>query len=144
MQAQWVSLSVLAVKMSRMPISVVLVLLSFLVMALAWWFRTNRKVHIGMMGSVMVFDLLFPIWLYMTHDWVKRLIDHGELFSFMIWTHLFLDLTLYALYVLQIQAGKQILAGDVDGRHNHRVQSKGILVVRVLVFISGAMLIAPE
>jgi len=130
--------------MSAMPLSVVLVLISFAVMAVAWGVRKRHPLHIGMMSAVMVFDLFFPIWLYMTHEWVKRLIEQGELFSFLIWAHLFLDLTLYALYVMQIQAGKQILAGNLEGRHNHRVQSKGILVVRTLVFITGAMLIAPE
>lgn len=130
--------------MLPMPVSVVLVLISFGVMALAWVVRKNHFVHIGAMSGVMLFDLFFPVWLYMTHDWIKRLIDQGELFSFLIWAHLFLDLTLYALYVLQIQAGKQILAGSLEARQNHRFQSRGILLVRALVFISGALLIEPK
>ena len=92
----------------------------------------------------MAFDVFFPIWLYATHDWVKRLIDDGEMLSFAIWTHVFLILTLYALYVLQIQAGRQLLAGQRDARPNHRVQSRGIIIVRLFVFISGALLIAPD
>jgi len=92
----------------------------------------------------MIFDVLFPIWLYMTHDWKHRLIDQGELFSFLIWTHLFLILTLYCLYVLQIQEGKQLLAKKKNARQNHRVQSRGIIAVRIFVFLTGALLIAPS
>ena len=92
----------------------------------------------------MVFDVLFPVWLYLTHNWKVRLIDQGELFSFLIWTHLFLILTLYSLYVLQIQAGKQLLAKKKQARQNHRVQSRGIVAVRIFVFLTGALLIAPK
>jgi len=92
----------------------------------------------------MLFDMLFPMWLYLTHDWKRRLIDDGELFSFLIWTHLFLILTLYSIYVLQILAGRQLQAGKREARESHRVQSRGIFVIRVFVFLSGALLIAPD
>ncbi len=126
-----------------MPLSVMIVLISFVVLAAAWLVKKNHVLHIILMTCVMVFDVLFPVWLYSTHDWVKRLIDDGELLSFAIWAHVFLILTLYALYVLQIQAGRQMLAGQRDVRPNHRVQSRGIVIVRVFVFLSGALLIAP-
>jgi len=127
-----------------MPISVVLVLLSFVVMALAYSLRRQHQWHIVLMSCVMVFDVLFPVWLYMTHDWKRRLIDDGELFSFLVWTHLFLILTLYCLYVLQVMAGRQLKAGLQEARESHRVQSRGIFIVRVFVFLTGALLIAPD
>jgi len=126
-----------------MPLSVVIVLISFVVLAVAWLVKKHHLLHISLMGTVMLFDLLFPVWLYMTHDWVKRLIDDGELLSFAIWAHLFLILTLYALYVLQIQAGRQMLARRGEARPNHRVQSRGIVIVRLFVFLSGVLLIEP-
>ncbi|RMH59323.1 MAG: hypothetical protein D6678_07945 [Zetaproteobacteria bacterium] len=126
-----------------MPLSVALVLISFVWMLLALRWRRRRRMHAGMMAVLIGFDVLFPVWLYLTHDWVHRLIDEGELFSFLIWAHLFLALTLYALYGLQIQAGKQLLARREDARQNHRVQSKGIVLVRLFVFATGALLIAP-
>ncbi len=127
-----------------MTMSVLLVLASFGVMGLAFFRRKQKAVHISLMLSVMLFDLVFPVWLYLTHDWKQRLIDQGELFSFLIWTHLFLILTLYSLYVLQIQAGKQLLAKQERARQNHRVQSRGIIAVRIFVFLTGALLIAPD
>jgi len=127
-----------------MKLSIVLVLISFLVMTLAYYLRKRPNWHISLMGSVMLFDMLFPIWLYMTHDWKKRLIDDGDLFSFLVWTHFFLILTLYSLYVLQALAGRQLLARDEEGRESHRVQSRGIVIIRLFVFLSGALLIAPD
>ena len=127
-----------------MPVSVVLVMLSFLVMGLAWLWRKRHRLHVMLMGLVIGFDVLFPVWLYLTHDWKRRLIDEGELFSFLVWAHLFLVLTLYALYVLQVQAGKQLLAQQEHSRQNHRVQSRGIVLVRLFVFLTGALLIEPK
>ncbi len=127
-----------------MALSVIIVLISFVWMGVAWYVRKRHAWHIGMMSGLMVFDVLFPVWLYLTHDWIHRLIDQGELFSFLVWTHLFLILTLYSLYGLQIQAGKQLLAKQKHARQNHRVQSRGIIVARVFVFLTGALLIAPD
>ena len=127
-----------------MPTSVILVLISFMVMAGAIYGRKRHALHISMMGSVMLFDLIFPVWLYLTHDWKHRLIDQGDILSFLVWAHFFLIMTLYVLYVLQIQEGKQLLAKQKDARQNHRVQSRGIILVRVFVFLSGALLIAPD
>ncbi|MFQ5344676.1 MAG: hypothetical protein ACE5DZ_01800 [Mariprofundus sp.] len=127
-----------------MPLSVMLVFISFIVLGVAWLVKKNHMLHIILMGCIMLFDVFFPVWLYLTHDWVKRLIDNGELLSFAIWAHVFLILTLYALYVLQVQAGRQLLGGKTDARSEHRLQSRGIIIVRLFVFLSGAMLIAPD
>jgi len=127
-----------------MPLSVMIVLISFVVLAVAWLVKKNHILHITLMSCIMIFDVLFPVWLYLTHDWVKRLIDDGELLSFAIWAHVFLILTLYALYVLQVQVGRQLLSGQRDARPNHQVQSRGIVIVRLFVFLSGALLIAPD
>jgi len=127
-----------------MKITVALVLCSFAVMVLAYVLRKHRGWHIGLMSCVILFDMAFPFYLYMTHDWKRRLIDEGELFSFLIWTHLFLILTLYSLYVLQVIAGHQLYAGRKEARVGHRVQSRGIFAVRVFVFLTGALLIAPN
>ncbi|OIO70222.1 MAG: hypothetical protein COW19_08115 [Zetaproteobacteria bacterium CG12_big_fil_rev_8_21_14_0_65_55_1124] len=127
-----------------MKLSVILVLISFLVLALAYYLRKRHNWHIALMSSVVLFDMLFPVWLYLTHDWKKRLIDDGDLFSFLVWTHFFLILTLYSLYVLQALAGRQLLARDETARESHRVQSRGIIIIRLFVFLSGALLIAPD
>ena len=128
----------------RMPLSIIIVSISFVVLAVAWMMRKRHVVHMSLMGCVMLFDLLFPIWLYMTHDWVKRLIDNGEILSFAIWAHVFLFLTLYAMYILQIQAGLRLYAGHSDARPAHRLQGRGVVIARLFVFLSGTLLIAPD
>lgn len=128
-----------------MPWSVILVLISFVVMGLAWLWRFRPAVHVPLMAAVMLFDLAFPVWLSLTHGWYRRLIEQGELFSFLIWAHLMWDLILYALYVMQIREGRRLLAASApNARANHRMQARAIVAVRLLVFLTGALLIAPE
>ncbi|MBN4073608.1 hypothetical protein JYT48_00555 [Mariprofundus ferrooxydans] len=132
-----------------MATSIILVLISFAVLAAAWYWRKQRRFHIAAMITVMVFDLLFPVYLYLTHDWGKRLIDDGEIFSFLIWSHLMLIMVLYALYVLQVLAGRSMLAHPVGDKHKyhrdeHQKQFLGIVIVRLLVFASGWLLMVPD
>ncbi len=131
-----------------MTTSVILVLISFVVLAVAWTMRKQRGFHIAGMSMVMLFDVCFPIYLYLTHDWWKRLIEHGELFSFLIWSHLICIIILYALYVLQVLAGRALLtnasADEYErARDEHQKQFLGIVLVRLLVFSTGALLIVP-
>jgi len=132
-----------------MATSIILVLISFVVLAAAWFWRKQRRFHISAMIAVMIFDLFFPVYLYLTHDWGKRLIDDGEIFSFLIWSHLMLVMVLYALYVLQVLAGRSMLKHRVGAKHHrhrdeHQKQFLGIVVVRLLVFASGWLLLVPD
>ncbi|MDX8408631.1 MAG: hypothetical protein R8J84_01115 [Mariprofundales bacterium] len=126
-----------------MPLSIALVLASFVVMAAAWRWRGCLRLHVPLMAAVMLFDLLFPIWLYLTHDWKHRLIDEGDILSFGVWAHWGLALMLLVLYVLQIGVGRNLLQGAAAKRQDHRNQAMGIVWLRVIVFASGAMLMNP-
>ncbi len=133
-----------------MVTSVLLVLMSFVLLAAAWFWRKQRRFHIVAMSCLMVFDLFFPVYLYLTHDWWKRLIVDGEIFSFLLWSHFIFIMVLFALYALQVMAGRAMLRNATDSedykrtREEHRKQFIGIVIVRLLVLASGALLIVPK
>jgi len=132
-----------------MATSIVLVLMSFVVLAAAWYWRKQRRFHVSAMVGLMAFDVMFPFYLYLTHDWYTRLIVHGDIFSFLIWSHVMLVMMLYALYVLQILAGRAMLKHPVGAKHHHhrdehKKQFLGIVVARLLVFASGWLLFVPN
>ncbi len=119
------------------------VLPSFVLMLCAMHYMRHRLFHRIAMSLVLLFDLMFPVWLYMTHDWGKRLIDEGDIISFGVASHLFLVILLLVMYGLQIQAGLALAKGDEAQRDVHRSQARGLLLVRVFVFASGLMLFQP-
>jgi hypothetical protein len=116
----------------------------FALMLVAYRFPHKRKFHIPTMSLAMFFDLAMPFYLYINRDWKERLIDGGEIFSFLIWMHFGLVLTLYALYILQINEGRRLLKNKKGARESHRAQAKGILLTRFLVLLTGALLFEPE
>lgn len=116
---------------------------TYLVMLVAVRLSHWRVFHVTVMTTVMLIDMLIPVYLVFTRDWYLRLITQEEIFSFMIWMHVILVLTLYSLYILQIPAGRRLLRGDDAIRPDHRSQGIGILIVRGLVILSAAMLIEP-
>ncbi len=116
---------------------------TFAIMLATFFLSRVRRLHIVVMSSIMVIDLFFPVYLYMTRDWHKKLIEHGEIFSFLMWMHFILVITLYVLYVVQIQTARRILGGDDQMRRDHRAQGIGILITRGLVIFTGALLAEP-
>lgn len=126
--------------------TLIFAIITYVLMLAAYKLHSMRKFHMPIMASVIVIDLLFPIYLVLNKDWYRRLIEQEEILSFMIWMHFILVLTLYALYVLQVMTARKMLKGEMDVeevRHEHRVQGKGILIARGLVILSAAMLIEP-
>lgn len=114
---------------------------SYLLMLAAFFLARQRSVHITVMTGVMLFDLAMPVYLYLNKHWYRRLIQEGELTSYLVWTHILLLITLYALYVLQIRAGRRLQQGDEAVRVEHRAQGKAILLVRAFVLATGALLV---
>ncbi|WP_455366688.1 hypothetical protein [Kaarinaea lacus] len=118
--------------------------ITYVVMLAAMYWHRIRIFHVTVMISVMIFDLLMPFYLYANRDWKTRLIDHGDIFSFLVWTHFGLLIALFVLYAIQVFAGRRLLAGDASARGEHKNVAKGILLVRALVIFSGALLVQPE
>lgn len=117
---------------------------TYLLMLLAYRYRSKLWFHIPVMCAIIVYDICMPFYLYATRDWYRRLIEQEEIFSMMIWTHVMLLITLYVLYALQIIAGRQMLKGNNEPREDHAAQGKGVLITRALVILSAMMLVEPE
>ncbi len=132
--------------MTEKVIMAAVVLLTYLLMFAAFFKPQHRKFHVSTMVFVMLFDMAIPVYLYIYRDWYTRLFLHGDISSFLVWMHFIMVLSLYILYVFQIQIGRKLLRGDTESslRVDHRGQGKGILVVRGLALLTGALLIEPD
>ena len=118
--------------------------ITYLIMLVAFFWHRFRIFHISVMVSVMIFDLLMPFYLYANRDWKTRLIDDGDILSFLVWTHFGLLIALFVLYTIQVAAGRKLVAGDMSARNEHKNVAKGILLVRALVILSGGLLVQAE
>jgi uncharacterized membrane protein (DUF485 family) len=126
--------------------------LTFVLMLAAMYWHRVRRFHVSVMLSVMLFDVAMPFYLVTTRDWKTRLFDDGDILSFGVWMHFGLIVTLFVLYVIQVQTALKIMrlgkktldVGELDTAHReHRSQGIGILLARALVIITGAILADP-
>lgn len=123
--------------------TVIAAMVSYVVMVAAVYWHRIRRFHVTVMVAMMIFDLAMPFYLYANRDWKTRLIDDGDILSFLVWSHFGLLIALFVLYFIQALAGRKLLAGDQSARMEHKNVAKGILLVRALVIMSGALLVQP-
>lgn len=117
--------------------------IAYALMVAAYFLSRQRVVHSSVMVANMLFDIGMPFYLVMTRDWMKMLVDNGDIMSFGVWTHFGLIITLYFLYYAQVRSGIALWKGDMSVRGEHHAQARGILLVRGLVVVSGAWLAEP-
>ncbi len=114
--------------------------ISYLLMLVAYFQHKHRLFHMITMASSIVFDVSMPIFLVTHRHWWHRLVEQGDMFSFLVWMHFGLLITLYALEGVQILTARQILKGNVAARSAHRQQGRALLMVRGLVIFTGGIL----
>ncbi len=124
-------------------IAIYAALASYGAMVAAYFLHRHRWLHVPVMLACLAFDVGMPIYLYTHRDWYHRLIEQGDMFSFLVWMHLGLLVGMYALYGMQILTARKILAGDSAARADHRAQGKMMLLARGLVIVTGAILANP-
>ena len=125
------------------PVTILAAAASYALMVVAFYLHRFRPFHIAVMVSCMLFDIGMPFYLYMHRPWYKRLVEGGEILSFLVWMHVALLITLYFMYVVQVTTGLRLVRHDENPRDAHRAQAKAIIWIRALVVLSGAMLYVP-
>jgi hypothetical protein len=123
--------------------TVIAAVVSYVLMVAAFYWHRVRGFHIPVMAGCVLFDFGMPVYLVLNRDWTTRLIEHGDILSFGVWMHFGLIIALFVLYAVQIQTALQLLHADDSARDAHHAQAKGILLVRALVIITGAVLAEP-
>jgi hypothetical protein len=126
-----------------LPATTIAAFLSYLLMLGAYFLPRRRWFHIPAMSSIILFDLGMPFYLYSHRNWWHRLVEQGDMFSFLVWMHFGLLITMYVLYAAQIHTAAKIFKGDGGARAMHHAQGKALLTVRGLVILTGAILAEP-
>jgi len=130
----------------------ILASLTYLLMLVAFKWHRLRRFHVSVMVFIICFDVSMPFYLVSTRDWTTRLIHDGDILSFGVWMHFGLIVTLYVLYVIQVQTALKMLRAStqtvdetvLEAIHKeHRAQGVGILLARALVIVTGGILADP-
>ena len=123
-----------------MPVTIIAAAISYLVMLAAFFLHRQRWLHVPAMLAMIVFDIAMPFYLYTHRNWYHRLIEQGDITSFLVWMHLGLLVGMYVLEAMQILTARKILKGESAARADHNAQGKMLLFARGLVIFTGAIL----
>ena len=116
---------------------------SYLLMLAAYFLPKRRAFHMPAMGATIIFDVAMPFFLVTHRNWWHRLIEQNDIFSFLVWMHFGLLITMYALEAAQIATARQILKGVPSARAAHHSQGRALLMARGLVIVTGGFLAEP-
>lgn len=126
-----------------MPVTITAAAGTYCIMLAAYFLHRVRVLHVVVMSASILFDLGMPVYLVTHRKWYHRLIEQGDITSFLVWMHLGLIFGLYVLYAMQIMTARKIFKGDQTARTEHHQQGKMLLFARALVIVTGAILANP-
>ncbi len=116
---------------------------SYALMLAAYFLPKRRAFHMPAMGAAILFDVAMPFFLVTHRNWWHRLIEQNDIFSFLVWMHFGLLITMYALEAAQVATARQILKGVPNARVTHHSQGRALLMARGLVIVTGGFLAEP-
>jgi hypothetical protein len=116
---------------------------SYMLMLAAYFLPKHRAFHMPVMGATIIFDVAMPFFLATHRNWWHRLIEQNDIFSFLVWMHFGLLITMYALEAAQMASALQILKGVPTARSAHHSQGRALLVARALVIMTGGIMAEP-
>ncbi|MDE1942682.1 MAG: hypothetical protein KGI47_06010 [Betaproteobacteria bacterium] len=111
--------------------------LSYLFMLVAYFRPKVRAFHMPVMAASILFDISMPFYLVTHRHWWHRLVEQGDLFSFLAWMHFGLIITTYALEAAQVYSAVRILKEQPGARATHHMQGRALLMARGLVIVTG-------
>lgn len=126
-----------------MPVTITAAAGTYCIMLAGYFLHRLRTFHVVVMSATILFDLGMPVYLVTHRHWYHRLIEQGDITSFLVWMHLGLVFGIYALEGLQIITARKIFKGDFAARADHHQQGKMLLFARALVIATGAILANP-
>lgn len=101
-------------------------------------FRRNRRLHIKLMASSMIWDVLLILQIELTRSAIVKASESmiGSK-SLILNIHVAMAIACVILYGFMVESGRKILRGEKSVRGRHRLQGISILVLRTLVFVTS-------
>lgn len=100
--------------------------------------RRNHKLHIKLMGSAIVWDILLILQIELTRSAIVKASESmmGNK-SLILNVHVAMAITCVILYGFMVATGRQLLRGNNSIRPTHRLLGISTLLLRTLVFATS-------
>ncbi|WP_127713965.1 hypothetical protein [Halobacteriovorax sp. HLS] len=122
-----------------MSSAVIFQIQSFLIMSLmilGVYHRKDRKKHVKIMSSAIIWDVLLILQIELTRS---AIVKASKVMTnpLLLKVHLFFAIGSVILYVLMVLSGRKLLKGDNSVRQKHKWLGRTTLFFRIMTFITS-------
>tara|TARA_R110000868_G_C10922872_1_gene765822 strand:+ start:103 stop:456 length:354 start_codon:yes stop_codon:yes gene_type:complete len=102
------------------------------------FFKRNRKLHVKLMASSMIWDIILILQIELTRSAIVKASESmlGSK-SLILNIHVAMAVACVILYGFMVATGRKLLGGDNSIRPKHRLLGISTLVLRTLVFVTS-------
>jgi uncharacterized membrane protein YozB (DUF420 family) len=105
-------------------------------MYLGIYFRRARKIHVGLMSVVIIWDIILILQIELTRNAVAKATEAMKN-PMLLNIHIAIAVSTVVLYILQIFSGRKMLKGFMQRRGYHRKLGMLTATLRTLTFITS-------
>jgi uncharacterized membrane protein YozB (DUF420 family) len=96
----------------------------------------NRKLHVKMMSSAIIWDIILILQIEITRSAIAKA-SKVMTNPMLLKIHLFFAIGSVILYVLMVLSGRKLLAGDNSVRQRHKLLGRTTLFFRIMTFVTS-------
>lgn len=111
--------------------------LVLLLLAAGVYFRRRPKVHMKLMCSVFVCDLLVVLYIEITRHAVEKMVTAT---GALLWFHVTVSVLVLVGYVVQIVLGRRLLKGEKASKSTHMKVGITFCSLRILNYVTSFMI----
>jgi uncharacterized membrane protein YozB (DUF420 family) len=105
------------------------------IVAVGFWLRRRRNaVHIRLMISAFLIDLFLVLYIEFSRNAVQKVVASSRP---LVWFHAAVSVVVLVCYVVMIQLGRNVLAGNSFARKRHKMVGIVFVVLRSLNYITS-------
>ncbi|PIP91858.1 MAG: hypothetical protein COW79_01245 [Bdellovibrionales bacterium CG22_combo_CG10-13_8_21_14_all_38_13] len=108
-------------------------------------FKRNRKIHVKLMSSAMIWDILLILQIELTRNAIVKASESmlGSK-SMILNIHVSMAIACVVLYGFMVFTGRKLLRGEKGIRRKHKALGISTIILRTLVFITSFFVASPN
>lgn len=108
-------------------------------------FKRNRRLHVKLMSSAMIWDILLILQIELTRSAIVKASESvvGSK-SLILNIHVAMAVACVILYGFMVASGRKLLRGENGVRIRHKILGVSTLILRTLVFATSFFVAAPN
>jgi hypothetical protein len=105
--------------------------------------RRNRKLHIKIMSSAMIWDIILILQIELSRSAIlkaSKAVSNAMILNI----HVGIAVTTVLLYGFMVYTGRALLSGRADIRQKHKILGYSTFIMRILTFVTSFWAVAPK